>query len=181
MSRNLFLSSIRGFLVICLGVFLSLIPAACQKGKGGDGAAGVRMNGEAPDFVLKGISGKDLKLSDLRGHVVFIEFFATWCPPCRETVPELINLQKKYGNRLIVLGIALDDDPDAAETVRKFTETNGLNYAVLLGTEKVSSEYNVIGIPRSVLIDKKGIIVQSYMGYVDNLSDLVSKKVDAII
>src|SRR5690242_16222960 len=95
---------------------------------------------EAPDFVLKDLDGKKVKLSDYRGKAVLLNFWATWCPPCKVEMPWFVDLQKQYGNDgLVVLGVAMDDSEPG--TIAKFANEMGVNYPVLLGTDKVSDDY----------------------------------------
>jgi peroxiredoxin len=113
----------------------------------------------APDFALTSLDGKVVKLSDYRGKAVLLNFWATWCSPCKVEMPWFVDLQKKYGSDgLVVLGIAMDDTE--ADKIAKFASEMGVNYPVLLGTDKVSEEYgNVEYLPTSFYIDRQGRIV----------------------
>ena len=113
----------------------------------------------APDFALTSLDGKVVKLSDYRGKAILLNFWATWCSPCKVEMPWFVDLQKKYGNDgLVVLGIAMDDTE--ADKIAKFASEMGVNYPVLLGTDKVSEEYgNVEYLPTSFYIDRQGRIV----------------------
>lgn len=113
----------------------------------------------APDFELASLDGKKVKLSDYRGKAVLLNFWATWCSPCKVEMPWFVDLQKKYGNDgLVVLGIALDDTE--TDQIAKFASEMGVNYPVLLGTDKVSEQYgNVDYLPTSFYIDREGKIV----------------------
>src|ERR1017187_3775000 len=95
---------------------------------------------QAPDFDLPTLDGRRVKLSDFRGKAVLLNFWATWCPPCKIEMPWFVELQKQYGkDGLVVLGVAMDDTepPKIAE----FAHEMGVNYQVLLGTDKVSDDY----------------------------------------
>jgi len=119
--------------------------------------------GAAPAFTLTNLDGKSVSLSDFRGKVVVLDFWATWCPPCRREIPDFIDLQKEYGSQGVqVVGIALDE-PDK---VQAFARQNGMNYPVLLGSDEISMRYGGIeGIPTTFIIDKSGKIVNRFEGF----------------
>ena len=118
----------------------------------------------APDFTLPTSDGKTLKLSDLKGKVVIVDFWATWCPPCRKGIPDLIDLKKKYGSKgFEIVGVSLDTDTKG--DVVPFIKDKGMNYPVVYGNSIVAQDYGgVRAIPTSFIIDKKGKIVASYEG-----------------
>ena len=118
----------------------------------------------APDFELTSLDGKRVKLSDYRGKAVLLNFWATWCSPCKVEMPWFVDLQKKYGNDgLVVLGVAMDDSDSAK--IAQFASEMGVNYPVLLGTDKVSEEYgNVEFLPTSFYIDREGKFVGKGVG-----------------
>jgi len=117
----------------------------------------------APRFSLPDIKGRMVSLSDYRGKVVILDFWATWCPPCKREIPDFISLQSRYGSKgLQIIGIGLDE-PDK---LKDFAEKNGMNYEVLLGTDEVAQRYGGIsGIPTTFVIDKRGTIVGRYEGF----------------
>jgi peroxiredoxin len=121
----------------------------------------------APDFSLTTLEGETLTLSDLKGQVVLLDFWATWCPPCREEIPGFIALQEKYGDRgLTVVGISVDDA--GRETVAAFVEKNKMNYPIVMSDGKVEEAYGpIMGIPTTFLIEQRGRIVGKYVGYHD--------------
>jgi thiol-disulfide isomerase/thioredoxin len=117
----------------------------------------------APDFKVDDLDGKPLSLSAARGKVVLLNFWATWCGPCRAEVPDLIELQKKYGDRLQIIGLDVDDD-DVAE-VKKFVEKNGINYPVGMATNEIRIQYGgVATLPTSFVLDTDGRVVQKHEG-----------------
>jgi peroxiredoxin len=113
----------------------------------------------APNFDLATLDGRRVKLSDYRGKAVLLNFWATWCSPCKVEMPWFVDLQKKYGNDgLVILGVAMDDSE--ASKIAEFANEMGVNYPVLLGTDKVSEDYgNVEFLPTSFYIDREGKIV----------------------
>jgi peroxiredoxin len=117
----------------------------------------------APGFTLADLSGKSVSLSDFKGKVVILDFWATWCPPCKKEIPDFIELQKQYGSQGVqIVGIALDQ-PDK---VKAFVQQNGINYPVLLGNDAITVKYGGIdGIPTTFVIDKKGKIINRFEGF----------------
>src|SRR3974377_2046374 len=113
----------------------------------------------APEFELASLDGKGVRLSDFRGKAVLLNFWATWCSPCKVEMPWFVDLQKKYGNDgLVVVGIAMDDSE--ASKIAEFASEMGVNYPVLLGTDNIAEDYgNVEFLPTSCYIDREGKIV----------------------
>lgn len=145
------------------GLVVSLSVACSAK----EGAATSAANRKpATDFALKDLAGKEVKLSQFRGKVVILDFWATWCPPCRKGIPDLIELQKAHQKQgLEVIGVSFDQNGAAA--VKPFVEKNGVNYTMLLGGLSIGSTWVPTGkIPTSYVLDKKGRIVSSWVGLV---------------
>ncbi|MFP5350878.1 MAG: TlpA disulfide reductase family protein [Gammaproteobacteria bacterium] len=119
----------------------------------------------APDFTLKSDSGRNLKLSELRGEVVMINFWATWCAPCREEMPLLNQLYEQYRKvGFTLLAINVDDDPAKARTMARKL---GVSFPVLFDTDKrVSKLYDVAAMPSTLLIDRDGRVRYVHRGYV---------------
>jgi thiol-disulfide isomerase/thioredoxin len=123
----------------------------------------VRNPDQAPDFKMDDLNGKPLSLSASRGKVILLNFWATWCGPCRAEIPDLIELQKKYGDKLQIIGLDVDDD-DVAE-VKKFVEANGINYPVGMATNEIRIQYGgVAALPTSFVLDDQGRVVQKHEG-----------------
>ncbi len=120
----------------------------------------------APDFTLPTSDGKSMKLSDLKGKVVIVDFWATWCPPCRKGIPDLIALKKKYGAKgFEIVGVSVDTD--TKNEVVPFMKEQKINYPVVYGNMNVYQQYGGIrAIPTSFVIDKQGKIVASYEGLI---------------
>lgn len=118
---------------------------------------------KAPDFTLVGPAGKKVSLSDYKGKVVIVDFWATWCPPCRKGIPDLVDLQTEFGSKIAIIGISLDTD--TKDQVASFAKNFNINYTVLFATPDVVESYgNVEAIPTSFIIDKNGNIVNQYVG-----------------
>ena len=123
-------------------------------------------NDAAPDFTLYTLDGEEVRLSDYLGKVVILDFWATWCPPCRKGIPDLISIQNEYKNELVVIGISLDQ-PATQDQLVPFIESYGINYPVVLGNIEVSTAYgNIQAIPTSFIIDQEGNIINKYIGLV---------------
>jgi thiol-disulfide isomerase/thioredoxin len=119
----------------------------------------------APDFSLKNLAdGKDVRLSSLRGKAVLVNFWATWCEPCKIEMPSLVDLQKKYGPQgLQIVGVAMDDADD--KEISTFAHKMGVNYLVLRGTEKVGELYGGIEhLPMTYYLDRSGKVVDETVG-----------------
>lgn len=119
----------------------------------------------APDFSLKSLpDGKTVTLSSLRGKAVLVNFWATWCEPCKIEMPSLVDLQKKYGPQgLQIVGVAMDDADD--KEISTFAHKMGVNYMVLRGTEEVGNLYGGIDrLPMTYYLDRSGKVVDETMG-----------------
>lgn len=121
---------------------------------------------KAADFTLKTIDGEEVSLSDYEGKVVLLDFWATWCPPCRRGVPDLVEIQNQYKDEVVVIGISLDNQSTVAD-IEPFMEEYGINYPVVLGNQQVVTDYgNIQAIPTSFIIDQSGNIQQTHVGLV---------------
>ncbi len=120
----------------------------------------------AADFTLKVLDGSTLSLANYRGKIVLLDFWATWCTPCRAEIPQFVDYQNKYGARgLQVIGISMDDD---AAAVREFYSQLKMNYPVALGTSQMAEAYGgVLGLPVTFIIAQDGRIAAKYVGAAD--------------
>jgi peroxiredoxin len=120
----------------------------------------------APDFSLPELSGQNLSLSTYRGKVVLLDFWATWCDPCREEIPRFVELQSHYGDQgLQIIGISMDDGPDP---VRPFYQQFKMNYPVVMGNAKIGELYGgVLGLPIAFVIGRDGHIYAKHVGATD--------------
>jgi peroxiredoxin len=117
----------------------------------------------APDFSLPALDGQSLQLSAYRGKVVLLDFWATWCDPCREETPHLVELQNKYRDQgLQIIGVSMDDGP---EPVREFYQRFHMNYPVVMGNAKIGELYGgVLGLPIAFVIGRDGRIYAKHIG-----------------
>ncbi len=122
---------------------------------------------DAPGFTLKDLNGKELSLSDFKGKVVFLNFWATWCPPCRREIPAFIELVEKYkDDGFVVLGVAVDPrEFEKTDKVKPFAEQMGINYPIVYDTKGVSQLYGGIrSIPTTFVINREGKVVGRIVG-----------------
>jgi thiol-disulfide isomerase/thioredoxin len=114
-------------------------------------------------ITVRTIDGKDISLAGLRGKVVIVNFWATWCPPCREEIPDLIALQSKYKDQLQVIGVSQDEAP--ASMVAQFASEHAMNYPVVMDTPELERLFtNIHALPTSFVIDRDGRIAQRHVG-----------------
>jgi len=120
----------------------------------------------APDFSLKDANGKTVKLSDYRGKVVLLNFWATWCGPCKIEIPWFIDFEQQYKDRdFAILGISLDDD--GWESVKPYIEQRKINYRIMVGNDELSQQYGgVDSLPTTFVIDREGRIASIHIGLV---------------
>jgi thiol-disulfide isomerase/thioredoxin len=120
----------------------------------------------APQFAVKGMDGKMVSLAAARGKVVLLNFWATWCGPCRMEVPDLVELQTKYKDQLQVIGLVVDDEDE--EAVRNFAKRYSINYPVAMATNEMRFRFGgVPALPTSFIIDAQGRVVQKHIGLRD--------------
>lgn len=123
----------------------------------------VRDPDPAPDFKLKEFAGKELTLEASRGKVVLLNFWATWCGPCREEIPELVVLQNRYKDRLQIIGLVVDDDDE--NEIRKVIASEGINYPVALADPETRFSYGgIAALPTVFVINPEGRVVQKHVG-----------------
>ncbi len=134
----------------------------------------------APDFTVTDIDNHKLSLADYKGKVVLLDFWATWCAPCRTEIPHFVEMQNKYGpDGFQVIGISMDDD---AKPVKEFSQQYKLNYPVAVGDDKLAESYGgVLGLPVNFIIDREGRIYAKHLGATDvsvfdqDVRDLLAK------
>jgi thiol-disulfide isomerase/thioredoxin len=166
MKRSFLLS----ILILCLcTAWVFLLPHCSKEGKAPSTAL-------APDFTLKTLDGQEVTLTKLKGKVVLLDFWATWCAPCREAIPHLINLQKTYREKGIEV-IGMNMDRGDAETVRRFVKSMDIPYPITLTSEEVSRNYGVTGLPTTILIDQEGKIRQKFLGFTSEIAKQITSTI----
>lgn len=118
-----------------------------------------------PDFAVKDLEGRVISSADWRGKVTIVNFWATWCPPCRAEIPDLIALQNQYPDQLQIIGVSTDEGP--IDGVRKFAATERINYPVVMITPELRTAFpGVFALPTSFVVDTKGRAVQKHVGLI---------------
>lgn len=123
--------------------------------------------GNAPGFALEGMDGKTIDFDQYKGKLVLVDFWATWCPPCRRSIPHLAELHTKYSNQgFEVVGISLDNT--GRESVATFVRDYAIPYTILMGTQETAMKWNIgSGIPVAILVNRQGAVVEKVVGYKD--------------
>jgi thiol-disulfide isomerase/thioredoxin len=117
----------------------------------------------APGFSVRDLDGRELSSASWRGKVVILNFWATWCPPCRAEIPDLVALQDKYRDRLVVIGISEDEAPP--EVVKQFAARHNVNYPIVMMTPQLEKLFpGVSALPTSFILDRDSRIVQKHVG-----------------
>ncbi len=141
-----------------LALFLGLLLlGACSS------SGAMEVGKKAVEFTLNDVDGNRVSFSEYSGRVVILDFFADWCPPCRQEIPDFIELEKEYGDKAFsMIGVALVDKNAA----KAFSDKMGINYPILIDDGNVSAAYGPIrSIPTTFVIDKEGKIAKVYIGY----------------
>ena len=179
------------YLFLVISMVLSFSAFSCSKDKPKESPSDNQMQQQvsmnqnskmkAPDFALTSTSGKKINLSDYKGKIVILDFWATWCGPCRRGVPDLVDIQKEFKDKVVVIGISLDDQRTMGD-IMPFMKEYGINYPIVYGTSKVVMDYgNIEAIPTSFVIDKNGFIVDQNIGlvpkgkFVDKINSLMKE------
>lgn len=156
--------------------WLQAASAAALGGAFGPALAAIAPASTAPDFTLRSLGGPNMRLAEQRGRVVMINFWATWCGPCRQEMPQLSKLYDKYrASGLVLLGVNVDDDVrNATEVAAKLS----VSFPVLLDTDKsVAKLYDLSTMPSTVLIDRDGQVRYVHRGYLAGYEDIYDKQV----
>jgi len=135
----------------------------------------------APDFNLEDLNGHYVSLKQYQGHIVLLDFWATWCPPCRQSIPELVRMQKKYMDEgVVILGISLDDPQQFNNRyLLAFKRKFKINYSILRANEKVALDYfgtSQMAIPTMFVINREGKIVDKHVGFAPGVVEKSIKK-----
>ena len=139
-----------------------------------------------PPFLVNDLDGQLISTAQLHGKVVLVNFWATWCPPCQEEIPEMMELQKEFQAKLEIIGVSMDDGPP--DGVKQFAQKIGMNYPVVMGSDALSEEYGgVPALPTTYVVDPQGRVVQKHVGlypkevYDDEIRALLGMPVQAKI
>ncbi len=166
MNKKMFLSFRRIVLMVCASTFLlTTVHAESEM---------------APNFTLKSRSGENVKLSELRGQVVLVNFWASWCGPCRQEMPVLEKLYKKYrALGFVVLGVNVDDDPAQAESLLKVIN---VSFPILFDSDKkISEKYKITAMPSSFFVDRDGKLRSEHKGYLPEYDLLYKNEIKKLI
>jgi peroxiredoxin len=130
-------------------------------------AAAILQKGDkAPPIKLTTTSGQPITLANYRGYVLVMDFFATWCIPCKESIPHLNSLNQKYGRQgLQILGVSVDEGND--KEVKTFATDRRISYPVAIAGEDLQTEYGLRSVPTIYIINKKGMVAEKFQGYSD--------------
>jgi peroxiredoxin len=164
--------------VIMLSATVLFATASCKKGETPLPVIGNR----APSFMVTDIDGKKVSLADLSGKIIILDFWATWCAPCKASTKELEKLHEKYkGRGVVIMGVSMDTGKSAAEQVREFSGKNGLTYRMLMDDGRMSKAYAVRNIPAAFILDKQQRILKIYPGYLPGLGTMIEKEIDGLL
>jgi len=152
------------------GLLLSTQPAAAILQKGD----------KAPPFKLVTTSGQPITPTNYRGYVLVMDFFATWCIPCKESIPHLIALNQKYGKQgLQVLGVSVDEGND--REVKSFINDRRISYPVAVAGEDMQADYGLRSVPTIYVINKKGVVAEKFQGYSDQTSRAIEDAIKRLL
>jgi|GEM_PF-3032361 len=165
----------RILLILCLAVFV-VTASGCSRSGGGSG----------PDLFsplsLPDTEGKTMSLSDYRQKIIVLEFFATWCEPCRQTAPVLQKLSEKYrDNGVVVLAVSLDEGSDVAAKLKQFRERHKVSYRIAIGNAGVKKKYNAFVLPTTYIFDRKGMVAVKHHGITQNYSQRLKGEIEKLI
>ncbi|HVC00348.1 MAG TPA: TlpA disulfide reductase family protein [Candidatus Dormibacteraeota bacterium] len=165
------------WLKVALVLSLLSIAVGCDRNaSNGSTSGGIADLGPAPAVSFRNLDGQTVNLAQYHGKVVLVNFWATWCEPCKAEIPDLIQIQKKYGNRnFTVLGVAMDQEgksvvaPFAAKPQFVVAgQTVAMDYPIVLGTDQIATQFGgIIGLPTSYVISKNGQVVKRVIGMID--------------
>ncbi|HDO36822.1 MAG TPA: TlpA family protein disulfide reductase [Nitrospirae bacterium] len=161
-----------------LSVALLLILLSCKAGVSGPAKVGR----QAPSFSLDDIEGRSVSLSDYRNKVVLLEFWATWCPSCRKSVPEMEAISIVFIDKdFVLIGINMDEGGDAKERVRAFVQRYNISYTIVTDNGAVSRSYGVSSIPAIFLLDRNHRIRKKYEGFMPGMGSELTRQVESLL
>jgi peroxiredoxin len=146
--------------VLLFGLLTVAIVQAMEKEEKPDNLPGLKIGVKAPDFELENLSGEKVKLSDYHGKKVILNFWATWCPPCKKEMPAMEEFYQKAGDDVVILAVNIDPQYD----VKGFTDKMQITFPILLDrNDKVNSTYSIMTIPTTYFINEEGLITNKYL------------------
>jgi thiol-disulfide isomerase/thioredoxin len=160
--------------ISCVLILMLLVCASCAIPTGG-----LEVGRKAPSFSLADLNGRQVSLDQFKGRVVMLDFWATWCAPCRQSMPALENLQKEFHDNLSLLAINLGESPDQ---VRNFVRLKNIQSVVLLDADgKVGQAYRSDSIPMQVLVDQQGVVKHVQIGYAPAVQQLLRSEISKLL
>lgn len=142
--------------------------------------AAPRTGQAAPDFKVISTTGQTISQENYRGYVLILDFFATWCQPCRQSIPHLVEMNRKFGKQgLQILGLSVDEEGERA--VKTFIDEFRVNYPLALAGDTTTADFGVRSVPVMFLIDKKGKIVEVYRGYTDDRARSLEQSIKRLL
>lgn len=142
--------------------------------------AAARRSQAAPAFKAFSLDGKLISTENLLGNVVLLDFWATWCPPCRESIPYLKNLHNRYADQgLKIVGMSMDDG--GARIVKSYVEKQKIPYQIVMASNKVAADYGVRALPVLYLIDKQGQVREFFMGFSDQAGKVIEAQIRQLL
>jgi len=134
----------------------------------------------APNFRVVSTSGQSISQENYRGHVLVLVFFASWCQPCRLSIPHLVEMNRKYGKQgLQILGLSVDEDGERG--VKAFADEFRVNYPLALAGELTTADFGIRAVPVMYLIDKKSRVVEVYRGYSDEMARSIEQSIKRLL
>jgi len=133
----------------------------------------------APNFTLEDLQGNKHSLSDYADEIVVLDFWATWCAPCRVEIPHLKRIQNKYKEKgVVVIGVAVSDRKDR---VRDFVQQMDINYLILMGTNRVAQTYKIKAIPTTYVLDRGNLIHKKFVGFYPSMENVLMSIIDSLL
>jgi len=160
-------------------ILLATIAASFLSASGPVDAA-PRPGQPAPNINVISMTGQTISQENYRGHVVILDFFATWCQPCRQSIPHLVEMNRKYGRQgLQILGLSVGEDGERA--VKAFTDEFRVNYPLAIAGESTTADFGVRSVPVMFLVDKKGKVAEVYRGYSNEIARSVEQSIKRLL
>jgi thiol-disulfide isomerase/thioredoxin len=163
--------------LLCLAIIV-VAAVACSKGGNDSGTGPDR----ALPFSLPDIEGQTFSLADYRGKVVVLEFFTTWCEPCRYSAPLLQEISERYKDKGVsVIAVSLDEGKDVSARLKTFRERHKVSYRIALGNANVKKQYNAYALPTTYIFDRNGAVAVKYHGITQNYSQRLAGEIEKLI